>query len=89
MGEKITKLNSLNSATAETSSAIVLFVATYLGIPVSTTHIVTGAITGSGAQQGLNAINWKIIKNIVIVWLITIPFAGLISALIVEIRGWY
>src|SRR3990167_1098434 len=86
LGERITQLNSINGSIAEASSAAVLFAATYLGIPVSTTHIVTGAITGAGTKNGLRSVNWKILQKIVLTWFITIPCTGLIAATIIAIQ---
>lgn len=87
LGHKITKLSPYSGSVAQTSSAFVLFIATALGIPVSTTHIVTGSITGVGASSGRKAINWDILQKIAFAWLVTIPTAGLIAALIVFIKS--
>lgn len=81
MGSKITRLTPVQGFCAETGGAITLFAATYLGIPVSTTHTITGAIIGVGAARKMSAVRWGIAGNIVIAWIITIPAAGLISAL--------
>ncbi len=80
MGSKITRLTPVQGFCAETGGAITLFAATYLGIPVSTTHTITGAIIGVGAARKMSAVRWGIAGNIVIAWIITIPAAGLISA---------
>ncbi len=80
VGEKITKLTPETGAAAETGSAFVLFIATYLGIPVSTTHIVTGSVTGVGLQQGWKAVNWQVLKRITISWMLTIPCSGFFAA---------
>jgi PiT family inorganic phosphate transporter len=66
---------------AETGGAIMLFAATFLGIPVSTTHTITGAIVGVGAARRVSAVRWGIAGNIVIAWIITIPASALIAAL--------
>jgi len=81
MGSKITRLTPVQGFCAETGGAITLFAATYLGIPVSTTHTITGAIIGVGAARKVSAVRWGIAGNIVIAWIVTIPAAGLISAL--------
>ena len=81
MGSKITRLNPMQGFCAETGGAITLFAATWLGIPVSTTHTITGAIIGVGAARRLSAVRWGIAGNIVIAWVITLPSAALISAL--------
>jgi PiT family inorganic phosphate transporter len=81
MGSKITRLTPVQGFCAETGGAITLFAATYLGIPVSTTHTITGAIIGVGAARKVSAVRWGIAGNIVIAWIITIPAAGLIATL--------
>jgi PiT family inorganic phosphate transporter len=82
MGHKITQLNRMKGCAAETGAACTIFVATQLGIPVSTTHTVTGAITGTGLIHGLNKVHWRVVQQIVLSWLLTIPAAGLVSAII-------
>jgi PiT family inorganic phosphate transporter len=82
MGMKITKLKPMGGFCAETAGAATLFFATYSGIPVSTTHTITGAIVGVGATHRLSAIKWGVAKRIVWAWIVTIPFAALVSALI-------
>ena len=81
MGSKITRLNPMQGFCAETGGALTLFAATWLGIPVSTTHTITGAIIGVGAARRVSAVRWGIAGNIVIAWVITLPAAALISAL--------
>ncbi|MBS3648975.1 inorganic phosphate transporter [Pseudaminobacter sp. 19-2017] len=81
MGSKITRLNPMQGFCAETGGAITLFAATYLGIPVSTTHTITGAIIGVGAARRVSAVRWGIAGNIVIAWVVTIPATALISGL--------
>lgn len=80
MGMKITKLKPIGGFCAETSSALTLFLATALGIPVSTTHTITGSIIGTGSLHGHQAVRWGVAKNIVWAWILTIPAAGLVSA---------
>ena len=75
------KLKPVGGFCAETGGAITLFIATGLGIPVSTTHTITGAIVGVGAVRKLSAVRWGIARRIVWAWVLTIPCAGLISAL--------
>lgn len=82
MGMKITKLKPMSGFCAETSSALTLFLATALGIPVSTTHTITGSIIGVGTLHGHNAVRWGIARQIVWAWVLTIPAAGLVSAVI-------
>jgi PiT family inorganic phosphate transporter len=81
MGSKITRLTPMQGFCAETGGAITLFGATYLGIPVSTTHTITGAIIGVGASRRLSAVRWSVANNIVIAWIITIPASAAIAAL--------
>src|SRR5215813_1783285 len=80
MGSKITKLQPVGGFAAETAGAISLFTATYLGVPVSTTHTITGAIIGVGSIRRLSAVRWGVAGRIVWAWILTIPAAGTISA---------
>src|SRR5688572_11935704 len=80
MGQRITKLRPVGGFAAETGGAITLGLATFLGIPVSTTHTITGAIIGVGAAQRSTAVRWAVAGNIVIAWVLTIPAAGGIAA---------
>src|SRR6187401_271842 len=80
MGSKITRLSPMQGFCAETGGAITLFGATWLGIPVSTTHTITGAIVGVGSAKRVSAVRWNIAGNIVIAWLITMPCTALIAA---------
>ncbi len=81
MGQRITKLKPVGGFAAETGGAITLFVATFAGIPVSTTHTITGAIVGVGAAQRTSAVRWGVAGNIVIAWIVTIPASAGIAAL--------
>ena len=81
MGSKITRLNPMQGFCAETGGAITLFAATWLGVPVSTTHTITGAIIGVGAARRISAVRWGIAGNIVVAWVITLPATAGISAL--------
>lgn len=80
MGQRLTKLKPVGGFCAETGGAVTLFVATGLGVPVSTTHTITGAIVGVGAVQRASAVRWGLAGNIVWAWIFTIPAAALISA---------
>ncbi|MCX7140680.1 MAG: inorganic phosphate transporter [Proteobacteria bacterium] len=80
MGQKITKLKPVGGACAETGGAITLFVATGLGVPVSTTHTITGAIVGVGSVNKFNAVRWGVAGNIVWAWILTIPCSAFIAA---------
>jgi len=81
MGSKITKLTPMQGACAETAGAITLFGATYLGIPVSTTHTITSSIVGVGSARRVHAVRWGIAGRIVWAWVITIPASALMGAL--------
>ncbi|GJE32581.1 inorganic phosphate transporter [Methylobacterium oxalidis] len=87
MGSKITRLNPMQGFCAETGGAITLFTATWLGIPVSTTHTITGAIIGVGAARRTSAVRWGIASNIVTAWVLTLPAAALISAACYALTG--
>jgi inorganic phosphate transporter, PiT family len=80
MGSKITKLQPVGGFAAETAGAISLFTATNLGVPVSTTHTITGAIIGVGSIKRLSAVRWGIAGRIVWAWILTIPASAIIAA---------
>ncbi|MGN6778659.1 anion permease [Rhizobium sp.] len=88
MGSKITRLNPMQGFCAETGGALTLFAATWLGIPVSTTHTITGAIVGVGAARRVSAVRWGLASNIVVAWIITLPAAAAISAIAYWITNW-
>lgn len=79
MGSKITRLTPVQGFCAETGGAVTLFAATELGIPVSTTHTITGAIVGVGAARKVSAVRWNIASSIVVAWIITIPATAIIG----------
>jgi len=81
MGQRITKLKPVGGFCAETGGAVTLFLATSLGIPVSTTHTITGAIVGVGSTRGASAVRWGVAGNIVWAWIFTIPASALIAAI--------
>jgi PiT family inorganic phosphate transporter len=81
VGSKITRLTPVQGTCASAGGAIMLFAATFLGIPVSTTHTVTGAIIGVGAARKASAVRWNVATNIVIAWIITLPASALMAAL--------
>ncbi len=81
MGSKLTDLKPSGGFCAETSAAITLFGATALGVPVSTTHTITGAIVGVGSTHGLGSVRWSVASNIVWAWILTIPASAIVSAL--------
>ncbi len=80
MGSKITRLTPMQGSCAETAGAITLFSATYMGIPVSTTHTITSSIVGVGAARRLSAVRWNVATGIVYAWVITIPAAAMLAA---------
>ena len=84
MGQRITKLKPVGGFAAETGGAISLFLASGFGIPVSTTHTITGAIIGVGSTKRVRAVHWGVAGNVVIAWIITIPASALIAA-----AGWW
>ncbi len=81
MGMKLTKLKPVHGFVAETSGAATIFLATVLGIPVSTTHTIAGSIVGVGSTTNARNIKWKVMGRMIIAWIVTIPCAGIISAL--------
>jgi PiT family inorganic phosphate transporter len=81
MGQRITKLRPPEGFSAELSGALTLFGATHFGIPVSTTHTITGAIIGVGSKSGFSAVNWGVTKKIFWAWILTIPISALIGSL--------
>ena len=87
MGSRITRLTPVQGFCAETGGALTLFLATWLGIPVSTTHTITGAIVGVGAARRTTAVRWGVAGNIVIAWVVTLPAAAVIAALTYWLAG--
>ena len=88
MGQKITKLRPFEGFCAETAGAITLFGATHFGIPVSTTHTITGAIIGVGARKGLSAVKWGVTTKIFWAWILTLPISATIGALMYFFFNW-
>jgi PiT family inorganic phosphate transporter len=82
MGQRITKIRPIDGVCAETASAASIFLATHLGIPVSTTHVITGAISGVGSARRLSAVRWGVTLTIVWAWIFTIPGAAVIGVII-------
>jgi PiT family inorganic phosphate transporter len=81
MGSRITRLTPMQGFCAETGGALTLFVATELGIPVSTTHTITGAIVGVGAARRVSAVRWNVASDVVTAWVLTLPAAAAVAAL--------
>jgi PiT family inorganic phosphate transporter len=88
MGQRITKLKPVGGFCAEAGGAFTLFIATALGVPVSTTHTITGAIVGVGSVQRASAVRWSIAGNIIWAWVLTIPASAAVSALAYETSLW-
>lgn len=84
MGSRITKLQPVGGFAAETAGAATLFIASHFGVPVSTTHTITGAIVGVGATRRLSAVRWGVAGRIVWAWILTIPMSALIGAVVYE-----
>jgi PiT family inorganic phosphate transporter len=80
MGSKITRLSPQQGFCAETGGAITIFLATHIGVPISTTHTITGAIVGVGAARRASAVRWNVASSIVWAWVITLPMSGLVAA---------
>ena len=80
VGSRITRLTPAQGFCASTGGAVMLFAATYLGIPVSTTHTVTGSVIGVGAARKVSAVRWRVATNIVIAWIVTLPASALVAA---------
>jgi PiT family inorganic phosphate transporter len=84
MGSRITRLHPVQGFCAEAGGAMTLFLATYFGIPVSTTHTITGAIVGVGAARKVAAVRWNVASNVVVAWIVTLPAAALFGAVFYE-----
>ena len=89
MGMRITKLKPVGGFCAETGGAITLFIATGFGIPVSTTHTITGAIIGVGATRKLSAVRWGVAERIVWAWVLTIPCSAFLAAVAWWLCQWF
>jgi PiT family inorganic phosphate transporter len=82
MGTRITKVTPLEGVSAETAGAATLYITEHLGIPVSTTHTITGAIIGVGATKRLSAVRWGVTINLLWAWILTIPVSALLAAIV-------
>jgi PiT family inorganic phosphate transporter len=81
LGEKITKLHPINGFSAESGGAIVILLASLFGLPVSTTHVVTSAVTGTGLASKLGGVSWKVFRAIMLAWVVTLPFCAIVAAI--------
>jgi inorganic phosphate transporter, PiT family len=88
LGQRIYKMQPEHGFAAQLSAGSTLFVGTHFGFPISTTHVVTGSIMGAGATRGVSAVKWGIAGNILVAWLLTLPAAGLVSALLYYPVAW-
>lgn len=82
MGERITHLHPVNGFSAEAGGAVIIQLASFLGLPVSTTHVVTSSVTGTGLAGGLGSVSWKVFRAILLAWVVTLPFCAAAGALI-------
>jgi PiT family inorganic phosphate transporter len=89
MGTKITKVTPLEGVCAETAGALTLFTVSQFGIPVSTTHTITGSIIGVGATKRLSAVRWGVTINLLWAWILTIPVSALLAAIFYYIIIWF
>jgi PiT family inorganic phosphate transporter len=85
MGHKIIRLEPVHGFAAETSSALVLYITSLFGMPVSTTHVISGSIFGVGSSKRLSAVRWGVAQTMVMAWVLTLPAAALIGALSYEV----
>ena len=85
MGQKVAKLKPVDGFCAESSAASSIVISTLLGIPVSTTHTITGAIMGVGSLRRLSAVRWGVARNVVWAWILTVPCTAGIAILVVEL----
>ena len=81
MGQRVVELEPVHGFAAETTAATVLIGTAHLGMPVSTTHVISSAIMGVGTSQGVRGVRWGVARSILIAWVLTIPAAGLLAAL--------
>ena len=85
MGTKIFKMESINGFAADLNSSIVIFTATFLHLPVSTTHVVSGSIMGIGSAERVRAVHWGVARSMLVAWVVTIPISAVMSAIIFKI----
>src|SRR5262249_58702275 len=84
-GPRITRLQPVQCFCAEAGGSMTLFLATYFGVPVSTTHTITGAIVGVGAARKVAAVRWNVASNVVVAWIVTLPAAAAFGAAFYEL----
>ncbi len=88
LGERITKLHPINGFSAECGGAVIIQVASLFGLPVSTTHVVTSAVTGTGLASHLGGVSWKVFRAIMLAWVVTFPFCAIMAALFYYLLRW-
>ena len=88
MGHRVAKLEPVHGFAAETTAATVLLATAHLGMPVSTTHVISSAIMGVGSSQGRRGVRWGVARNILLAWVVTIPVAGLVAAIVWAVMRW-
>jgi PiT family inorganic phosphate transporter len=89
MGTRITKLDQHQGFSASAGGSVMLFAASYFGIPVSTTHTITGCVIGAGAARRASAVRWGVARNVMVAWIITIPASATVAALFYWIISGY
>jgi PiT family inorganic phosphate transporter len=89
MGTRLTRLKPRTGFCAETGAAISILFATWLGLPVSSTHAIAGAVAGVGSIQRTRAVRWTVASNIVVAWILTIPAAGVVAMVAFLIIRWF
>jgi PiT family inorganic phosphate transporter len=87
VGEKICELHPINGFSAETGGAIIIQIASLFGLPVSTTHIVTSAVTGTGLASHLGGVSWKVFRAIILAWVVTLPFCAAVAVVLYYLLG--
>jgi PiT family inorganic phosphate transporter len=85
LGSRITRLHPVQGFCAEAGGSMTLFLATYFGVPVSTTHTITGAIVGVGAARKVAGVRWNVASNVVVAWIVTLPASALFGAVFYEL----
>jgi PiT family inorganic phosphate transporter len=89
LGSRITRLHPVQGFCAEAGGSMTLFLATYFGVPVSTTHTITGAIVGVGAARKVAGVRWNVASNVVVAWIVTLPAAGFFGAVFYELYRFF
>jgi PiT family inorganic phosphate transporter len=89
LGSRITRLHPVQGFCAEAAGAATLFLATFLGVPVSTTHTITGAVVGVGAARKVSSVRWNVASHVVIAWVLTMPACAVVAAAFYELIEWW